>query len=315
MSNHAPAPLEHPGVGLQRVETRVEAALKDPHGIRAVDCRTMTLNGISVSAVDIEPYPGRAWHDLSSDRSTLLIVIDEKGGSCDTRVRLQSPASRRVETRHISYIPAGMKAWGYTDHLQTARTALLRFDSSAVTKAVGEDIDAARIETPTLMFTDERMSTVGELLAAECARPDHFSQLYGESLLTALFVDLLRLRKRPESRSAHSPLAPWQLRRATEYMEEHLSAPISLATLAELTGLSQSHFGRAFKASTGLPPHQWLLRARIRGAQQLLLTHDLPVAHIALAAGFSEQSHLHRAFRQIVGLTPREWRRSRAGKY
>jgi AraC family transcriptional regulator len=288
LSNYAPMPLEHAGGGIQRIEPRVEGVLKDPHGIRAVDCRTMTVNGVSVAAIDIEPYPGRAWHDLSSDRSTLLIVLDEKGGSCDTRVHLQSPASRRVETRYISYIPAGMRVWGYTDHLQSARTAVLRFDFSAVTTAVGEDIDAAKVETPTLMFTDERISTVGELLAAECARPDRFSQLYGESLITALFTDLLRLRKRPESRSAHGPLAPWQLRRATEYMEEHLSAPISLATLAELTGLSQSRFGRAFKASTGVPPHQWLLRARIRGAQQLLLTNDLPVTHVALAAGFSE---------------------------
>ncbi len=74
-------------------------------------------------------------------------------------------------------------------------------------------------------------------------------------------------------------------------------------------GLSQWHFARAFKASTGLSPHRWQLNARIAKAQQLLLSGSMSQAQIALALGFAEQSHLCRVFKQMVGVPPAAWQR------
>ena len=91
----------------------------------------------------------------------------------------------------------------------------------------------------------------------------------------------------------------------------HLSEAVRLRDLAEIAGLSQSQFGRAFKVSTGISPHQWQLNARIDRAQQLLVDADRSLAQIALDTGFSEQSHLTRVFRTIVGTTPRSWQRDR----
>ena len=54
---------------------------------------------------------------------------------------------------------------------------------------------------------------------------------------------------------------------------------------------SQSYFGRAFKASSGVSPHRWLLDHRIARVQELLLDGELPLVQIALETGFSEQSH------------------------
>jgi len=102
-------------------------------------------------------------------------------------------------------------------------------------------------------------------------------------------------------------LAPWQERRAEELMDQTLD--ITLSQLAESCRLSVSHFVRAFRHSTGLSPHQWLIRRRVNKAMALLSEDNLSIADIALACGFSSQSHLNRAFAAQAGVPPGRWRR------
>ena len=99
----------------------------------------------------------------------------------------------------------------------------------------------------------------------------------------------------------------------TDYITEHAAGTIRLQDLAELVGMSQSHFSHAFKASTGLPPHQWQLKARIERGQRLLASSERPLTEIAADAGFSDQAHFTRVFRRMVGETPAAWRRSALG--
>jgi AraC-like DNA-binding protein len=106
-------------------------------------------------------------------------------------------------------------------------------------------------------------------------------------------------------------LAPWQERRAKELMNNHLDGEIALNELASECGLSSSHFARAFRQSTGRPPHSWLLERRIDVAKNLLLKTARPLAAIAIESGFVDQSHFSRAFSKIVGSPPGLWRRTR----
>ena len=99
-------------------------------------------------------------------------------------------------------------------------------------------------------------------------------------------------------------LPPRALRRVREYIDSHLEETISIETLAGIAGLSMYHFARAFKQSEGLTPHDYLVRCRVRRAQDLLASTDLPLSEIALASGFSDQSHCARRFREHVGITP-----------
>ena len=99
--------------------------------------------------------------------------------------------------------------------------------------------------------------------------PDPSAQLYGDGLTAAIAA---RLFADPPGPGADGKgLAPWQLRRVVEYLDAHLPERVDLAHLAALVGLSQSHFSRAFKASTGMAPYRWQLDARIRRAQALLI--------------------------------------------
>jgi transcriptional regulator GlxA family with amidase domain len=103
-------------------------------------------------------------------------------------------------------------------------------------------------------------------------------------------------------------LPPRALRRVREYIEDHLEETISIEALAGIVGLSMYHFARAFKQSEGLTPHDYLVRRRVRRAQELLASTDLPLSEIALASGFSDQSHCARRFREHVGITPSSYR-------
>jgi AraC family transcriptional regulator len=113
------------------------------------------------------------------------------------------------------------------------------------------------------------------------------------------------------SPKARGGLAPWQESRAKEVMDVNLDKEITIARLAYDCGLSASQFARAFRQSTGCPPHRWLLQRRVERVQDLLLTSDKTLAEIASSCGFFDTSHLTRAFGQTVGTSPGLWRRAR----
>src|SRR3984893_9078554 len=104
-------------------------------------------------------------------------------------------------------------------------------------------------------------------------------------------------------------LAPWQSRRAQEMMRSRLDEAVPLAELAQALSLSPSHFARAFKQTTGQPPHRWLMEQRIDKAKQLLIGTTLSLGEIALVCGFADQSHLTRLFSRVTHSSPGAWRR------
>jgi AraC-like DNA-binding protein len=112
----------------------------------------------------------------------------------------------------------------------------------------------------------------------------------------------------PESRSVQH-LPKWRLKRVMDYIEANLAEPISLSGLAEAAGLSPAYFAAQFRATTGLRPHEYLLRRRIREAQRLLLDPQRALVDIALSVGFQTQAHFTTVFKRFVGDTPCRWRR------
>jgi AraC family transcriptional regulator len=147
-------------------------------------------------------------------------------------------------------------------------------------------------------------------IADELVVPSIYGRLYVESLTLALLIDLHR-HQNSQRRVApiKGGLAPWQLRRVEEMIHEKLADDLSLADLAGITGLSKSHFARAFHRSTGLPPHQFQLNARVERAKHLLRRGDLSLTEIGIDCGFKEQSQFIRAFRRLAGVAPGVWQR------
>jgi AraC family transcriptional regulator len=108
---------------------------------------------------------------------------------------------------------------------------------------------------------------------------------------------------------AKGGLSQRELRRVTDYVQQHLAEDPTLGTLAHLVGLSPKYFSRVFRRSAGIGPNQWLMKQRVARARELLGDRTLSIAEIALACGFADQSHLTVTFRRVTGTTPGRFRR------
>jgi AraC-like DNA-binding protein len=112
-----------------------------------------------------------------------------------------------------------------------------------------------------------------------------------------------------DSRTANDGLAPWQLRRAQDFMRARLGERVSLSEIAATCDLSPSYFGRLFKHATGLTTHQWLMAQRVERAKVLLATTPMSLVDIARDTGFADQTHFTRVFSGRMRSSPMAWRR------
>jgi AraC-like DNA-binding protein len=139
-------------------------------------------------------------------------------------------------------------------------------------------------------------------------------RLYVDTLGAGIALHLIRRYSDQAGRSRAlvrpaGGLTPWQTRRVSEYLDAHLAKDVRLATLADLVGLSPSHFCTAFRLAFGEPPHRHLVRRRIERAKIMLADPRLSVTEIALAVGFGSSAHFATAFRKLTGATPSSYRR------
>ena len=113
----------------------------------------------------------------------------------------------------------------------------------------------------------------------------------------------LRADSRPVPRSAQAGVAA-----AVWTIEHHPDAKLTLTCLAQEAGLSPYHFLRTFERVTGLTPHQYVLRTRLRDAAMRLSEGSARVLDVAFDCGFSDMSNFNHAFRREFGVSPRVYR-------
>ena len=93
------------------------------------------------------------------------------------------------------------------------------------------------------------------------------------------------------------------------YIERHYAESISMADMAEMAGISSTHFNRRFRQLLRMTPMDYLRRVRLQMAQKLLTTTSDSLAQIAVAIGYSDQSHFTKRFREMTGMTPSTYRK------
>ena len=98
------------------------------------------------------------------------------------------------------------------------------------------------------------------------------------------------------------------LQRTVEHVRENLSETIRVADLAAASGLSQSQLERRMRKAFGLSAMQYVLRARVERAAELLADTELPLAEVAVVAGFYDQADLTNRFARFTGETPAHFR-------
>lgn len=98
--------------------------------------------------------------------------------------------------------------------------------------------------------------------------------------------------------------------RAKEYMHTHFCNDISLQEVAMNSFTSPFHFSRLFKKTTSFSPHQYLQQVRMKHAEMLLKSSNLPVADIAYSSGFSSTAYFATAFKQQYKVNPLQYRKT-----
>ena len=143
---------------------------------------------------------------------------------------------------------------------------------------------------------------------ARAAAGLHGAETPWEELAIELATATLRLTSNVSASSGEIPRgAEGRVARTVRAIDEGVDT--SLASLAKRAGLSPYHFLRVFERLTGLTPHQYILRARLREAA-VRLASNAKIVDVALDSGFGDVSNFNRAFRREFGMSPRAYRKA-----
>jgi len=244
------------------------------------------------------PFPEQVAH---------LLCLEDALGDVAPRIHgrfaialLRSPAFVTVESsrgfaadrNQILLIPrlqlCALRAQG--DHGRGPVTLLLE----------AADLEGLAVPDRPALVTDQECVARLAALIGQLQRP---AGLVGHEAIPRSLLERLFARSAPlgHTRSCGRSLAP-----VRRHLQDNLGELIPTAALAEMIGLTESHFIRAFHLEFGLPPHAYHLRLRLALAVELL-SSGLSVATVANECGFADQSHLSRKFKEVYGLTPAAW--------
>lgn len=206
----------------------------------------------------------------------------------------------------LAFVPAGGGVSGWSRLTKPGTFTAVYFDPSMK----DHDLEKLSVIPPLVVFEDHMLRSI--MIAFSRVLQDSALDVdgYSETLGALLVYELNRLyhqQKYPLLQDGG--LGPKQIQRVLEYIEDNLKNKLTVADLANLVELSRFHFIRAFKKSTGIPPHQFILRRRVERAKEMLADDRISVTEVSLGVGFNGLTQLTRVFRHVVGMTPTTFRR------
>ncbi len=155
------------------------------------------------------------------------------------------------------------------------------------------------------------VSAAFKMLAEERAAPDIGTHALTGALMKQCLVLLVRrhLHRGSSSSPFFAALADARLAKAVAMVLQRLAARLTLADLAAAAGMSRTAFAKAFADAFDQTPMDFVQKARLHRAAQLLATSELPVKVIAASLGFASRSHFSRSFRRAYGTDPSTYRK------
>ena len=243
-------------------------------------------------------------------------------------VNLHLSAPHRLLQRRNEHTHEGLEATGAVDVMPAGTPGYWRMEAASedmsmlledrfiqqVAVEVGADPDKIEV-VPFFSAPDPQVERIGLSLLSEMGTGGLGGELYTESLANVLALHLLRHhsslgRNSTRETGREDGVSKRSLERATDYINDNLSQKLTLTEIARVAHVSPYHFARSFKKTTGLSPHQYVIRRRVERAKTLLAGGDLTIAEIAGAVGFANQSHLAFHVRRLLGVPPKALRQS-----
>lgn len=159
-------------------------------------------------------------------------------------------------------------------------------------------------------FKDNFLSVLLEELLKEVLSNRRGSSLFVEGIAQSLAGHLVRTYADETTSEYKGGLPGFRLRKVRDLMVKHLEDEFSLIRLAREAGMSEFHFSRAFKRTTGFKPSQYFINLRMERARRLLRETNRSIIEIGLNVGYTSPSHFSRTFHREVGISPSRYRRS-----
>lgn len=229
--------------------------------------------------------------------------VCREGEGCRTNVD--------VELGAVSVVPSGASfIWTTRGPVDFAH---LYVEPKYLDRVIAEEFDrdpAAVALQDSVGRSDPLLRTLYEGIMDEIAAPGPLGKVCVGALYHAFLVRLLCSHSnlsKATARARHA-LAPYRLRRVTDYIKQNLPEEIALTTLAQVAGLSRFHFSRAFRQATGMAPHAFIVHLRILEAKRLLRERKLTIAEVASACGFNDSAQFATSFRKATGQSPSSYR-------
>ena len=206
-------------------------------------------------------------------------------------------------------IPANSPQYAEWDKETGAIT--LAIEPTVFAQTIYEVVDPDTIELlPQFATSDPFLHQIGVALKSALIKQSNTSRLYAETLVNSLILHLLEhyCTTRPNIQKLGSGQLPrYKLRQVIDYINAYLDRDLGLKELATVVQMSPNYFSQLFKQTTGITPHQYVIRYRIERAKYLMQQNKLSLAEISTQVGFVDQSHLHRHFKRLVGVTPKTY--------
>jgi AraC-like DNA-binding protein len=228
------------------------------------------------------------------------------------------PREQPFATGDLFFLPAG--SWHICGSRGPATCVVLNFYDASFTDTLPGDRDARRIVdalsrralagAPRLDVTPATRREVLARLAAMVAAGECRDEL---GRACAIKGELLAILARLAADAAlnlasgervHFDPDRERLERVAAFVRRHLAEPLSVPSLAAVAGISASHFHAVFKRRTGMTFVDYVTRARVQAAADLLRASALPIKEVARQSGFPCLSHFYAVFRRHTGLAP-----------
>jgi AraC family transcriptional regulator len=240
-----------------------------------------------------------------------LVMVTLAGGADHIEVRAacghRHAGSERAGS--VSIVPADCERWSRARAVRS-EWASLEIDPSTIERSLRPHQRAGLDHCRTNLDDLFLRSLVTELHRLH--RQDGvLDASYCDALAAAAGQYLLHRYATPHTAAARREmsLTRWQLNRIAEHVDAHLDQALRIHHLAALLGLSEGHFHRAFRETTGMTPLEFINRHRIRRAAALLDAEpSISTVTVALQVGYTSPSYFARTFRRLVGVNPAVYR-------
>jgi len=236
----------------------------------------------------------------------IAIASDEAGHEAKQRL-----TAKLIAAGHeVTDAAPPVQGQGRTDYAEQVALSVLRHDTERgiiiSSRAVGASVAANRVPgVRAALCGDAHSAHVGAkiegmnvlVLALHLLEDDHALEVV-DAYLNATLAPI----------EVVGGLPPRRLQRVFAYIRDNVARDLSVSELAQVVGMSQYYFSKLFKMSTGITPHQYVMRQRVERAQEYLRQTQMALAEIASQVGFETQSHFTSVFRRLVGATPKHYR-------